>query len=85
MLKHPKVIYFHFLNSLKKPVIVATEKEIQRLEKEIFLKMMAIKSRKISPKDSGIGKLFNILKAIDEVSYGKNLIEYRKVLDKLKS
>jgi hypothetical protein len=63
---------------------MATEKEIQRLEKEIFIKMMGIKSGKVSPKDSGIGKLFNILKGIDEVSYQKHLSEYKEILSKLK-
>ena len=51
---------------------MASEKEIQRLEKEIFSKMMSIKNGRMTPKDSGIGKLFTILKKIDEVSYGKN-------------
>jgi len=64
---------------------VATEKKIQRLEKEIFLKMMSIKSKRTSPKDSGIGRLFTILKGIDEVSYEKNLIEYKKILNDLKN
>lgn len=63
---------------------MATEKEIQKLEKEIFIKMMNIKSGKISPKDSGIGKLFTILKSVDEVSYEKNLAEYKTILSKLK-
>ena len=59
---------------------MASEKEIQRLEKEIFSKMMSIKNGRITPKDSGIGKLFTILKKIDEVSYEKNLDEYKKIL-----
>lgn len=59
---------------------MATEKDVQRLEKEIFSKMMSIKSKRSTPKDSGIGKLFNILKDIDEVSYEKNLGDYKKIL-----
>lgn len=59
---------------------MATEKEIQKLEREIFIKMMSIKSGKVSPKDSGIGKLFNILKGVDEVSYEKHLSEYKEIL-----
>lgn len=60
---------------------MATEREIQKLEKEIFIKMSAIKNGKILPKDSGIGKLFTILKKVDEVSYEKNLKEYKKILN----
>lgn len=59
---------------------MATEKEIQKLEKEIFIKMMGIKSGKVTPKDSGIGKLLNILKGVDEVSYEKRLSEYKEIL-----
>jgi hypothetical protein len=63
---------------------MATEKEIQKLEKEIFIKMMGIKSGKVTPKDSGIGKLFNILKGVDEVSYERHLSEYKEILAKKK-
>lgn len=64
---------------------MATEKEIQRLEKEIFVKMMSIKSKRTTPKDSGIGKLFTVLKGIDEVSYEKNISEYKNILNSLKN
>jgi hypothetical protein len=60
---------------------MATEREIQNLEKAIFVKMAAIKNGTMSPKDSGIGKLFMILKKVDEVSYEKNLIAYKKILN----
>ncbi len=59
---------------------MATEREIQKLEKEIRSRMMLIKNKKTTPKESGIGKLFTILKKIDEVSYENNLTDYKLIL-----
>lgn len=59
---------------------MATEREIQKLEKEIRSRMMLIKNKKTTPKESGIGKLFTILKKIDEVSYEKNLTDYKLII-----
>ena len=59
---------------------MAREKDIIRLEKEIRVKMMQIKNGKISPKDSGIGKLINLMKAFDEPLYDKIIIEYKDIL-----
>ncbi len=61
---------------------MASERDIQRLEKEIFARMVSIKNGKMTPKESGIGKLFNVLKGIDEVSYEKNIKEYKNILQK---
>ena len=40
---------------------MATEREIQKLEKEIRSRMMLIKNKKTPPKESGIGQLLTIL------------------------
>jgi hypothetical protein len=63
---------------------MANEKNIIKLEKEIRVKMMSIKSGKVLPKDSGIGKLINLMKAIDEPLYDSIMIEYKKVLSDIK-
>mgnify|MGYP006330699093 CR=1 FL=1 len=63
---------------------MATEKNIIKLEKEIRVKMINIKSGKLLPKDSGIGKLINLMKGIDEVLYDSLMTEYKLVLKNLK-
>ena len=63
---------------------MAKEKDIIKLEKEIRVKMMNIKSGKVLPKDSGIGKLINLMKAFDESLYDKTLTEYKEVLTVIK-
>jgi len=50
------------------------------LEKKIIGKINAIKNGSITPDESGIGKLFNQLKPIDEPCYNELLIKYKKVL-----
>lgn len=62
---------------------MATERNIIKLEKEIKLKMISIKSGVVLPKDSGIGKLLNLLKSIDEVSYDKMLDDYKIIINGL--
>ena len=64
---------------------MASEKDLIKLEKEIRSKMMKIKSGKILPKDSGIGKLINLMKSFDEPLYDKIMVDYKKILDFLKS
>ena len=63
---------------------MAREKDIIRLEKEIRSKMMQIKSKKITPKDSGIGRLINLMKSFDEPLFDKIMDDYKKVLNELK-
>lgn len=63
---------------------MASEKNIIKLEKEIRVKMMSIKSGKVLPKDSGIGKLINLMKSIDEPLYEEIMSEYKRVLSGLK-
>ena len=76
--KKEKVNYFPYL------CFMATEKNILKLEKEIRVKMINIKSGKLLPKDSGIGKLINIMKGIDEILYNSIMEEYKVVLKNLK-
>lgn len=54
---------------------------LEYIEKRISALIIQIKNDKITPKDSGIGKLFTKLKTIDEPSYDKFLFEYKKVLN----
>lgn len=63
---------------------MSTEKNLQKLEKEIRGKMLSIKLGKLLPKDSGIGKLINLLKGIDEPLYEKIMAEYKDILKNLK-
>jgi HEPN domain-containing protein len=62
---------------------MASEKELLQLEKRIIKKMILIKNNKETPKESGIGKLFTILKSFDIVLYEKILNEYKKILKQL--
>lgn len=59
---------------------MATEKELIRLEREINSKMKLIKNRQLLPKDSGIGKLINLMKSLDEPLYEKIMKEYKEIL-----
>lgn len=60
------------------------EKNLLRLEKEIRVKMINIKNGNLTPKDSGIGKLINLLKGLDEPLYNSTMEEYKKILSNLK-
>jgi len=55
------------------------EKELIKLESEIKRKMIQIK-KGLAPKDSGIGKLINLMKSFDEPLYDKLMIDYKKIL-----
>lgn len=61
---------------------MAREKDILKLEKEIKSKMISIKLGKVLPKDSGIGKLINLMKSFDEPLYDSLLKEYKEILSK---
>lgn len=61
---------------------MATEKNIIKLEKEIRAKMMQIRSGKTTPKDSGIGKLINLMKSFDEPLHTQIMNEYKQLLIK---
>lgn len=60
------------------------EKNLIKLEKEIYQKIIQIKSGKLLPKDSGIGKMINLMKTLDEPTYDKLLQEYKSTLSSLK-
>lgn len=60
------------------------EKNLTKLEKEIRGKMMQIKSGKITPADSGIGKLINLMKSFDEPLHGQIMNEYKQLLTTIK-
>jgi hypothetical protein len=61
---------------------MATEKNINKLEKEIRAKMMQIRSGKTTAKDSGIGKLINLMKSFDEPLHGQIMNEYKQIIKK---
>ena len=60
------------------------EKNLIKLEKEIYQKIIQIKSGKLLPKDSGIGKMINLMKTLDEPTYDKLLHQYKSTLSRLK-
>lgn len=61
---------------------MATEKNINKLEREIRAKMMQIRSGKTTPKDSGIAKLINMMKSFDEPLHGQIMNEYKQLITK---
>jgi hypothetical protein len=63
---------------------MATEKELIKLEKEIRSKMIQIKNKKITPAESGIGKLINLTKKLDEPLFDKLMFDYKKILSELR-
>jgi len=63
---------------------MAKEKDLLKLEKEIRIKMMGIKSGKVTPAESGIGKLINLMKSLDESLYNEIMIEYKVILATIK-
>jgi hypothetical protein len=63
---------------------MASEKDLIRLEKEIYSKMRMIKNGNLLPKDSGIGKMINLMKNFDEPLYDKIMTEYKSVLSSRK-
>jgi hypothetical protein len=63
---------------------MSKERNLIKLEKDIKTKMDLIKIGKILPKDSGIGKMINLVKTLDEPLYDKLLTEYKKILSNIK-
>lgn len=59
---------------------MASEKELIKLEKEIKSKMIQIKNKKITPAESGIGRLINLMKKFDEPLFDKLISEYKEIL-----
>jgi len=60
------------------------EKDIRNLERKIDLKIKSIKEKNITPMESKIGVLLNLLKDIDNVSYHEKLNNYKYTLKNLK-
>ena len=63
---------------------MAREKDIIRLEKEIKSKMVQIKNKKITPSESGIGRLINLMKTFDEPLFDKLMSGYKQILKDIK-
>jgi hypothetical protein len=59
---------------------MASEKELIKLEKEIRSKMIQIKNKIITPAESGIGRLINLMKKFDEPLFEKLMSEYKEIL-----
>ena len=57
-----------------------SERNLLKLEALIKGKMGGIKNKTLTPCDSGIGKLMNMMKALDEPLYEKMLAEYKVIL-----
>ena len=57
-----------------------TERELIKLEASIRNKMEEIKKQRVSLKDSGIGRMMNSLKKVDEALYEKIFPEYKKMV-----
>lgn len=63
---------------------MASERDLIRLEKEIKSRMVQIKNRKMTPSESGIGKLINMMKNFDQALYEKIMTDYKQILTNLK-
>jgi hypothetical protein len=63
---------------------MSNERNLIKLERDIKTKMNLIKDGKILPKDSGIGKMINLMKSLDEPLYDRIMLEYKNILSNLK-
>ena len=63
---------------------MSNERNLIKLERDIKTKMNLIKDGKLLPKDSGIGKMINLMKSLDEPLYDRIMIEYKNILSNLK-
>lgn len=64
---------------------MAKEKDLIKLEREIKTKMVGIKTKKLTPAESGIGKLLNLMKSFDLPLFDKLMSEYKKILADIKN
>lgn len=64
---------------------MAKEKDLIKLEREIKTKMVGIKTKKLTPAQSGIGKLLNLMKSFDQPLFDKLMSEYKKILVDIKN
>lgn len=63
---------------------MSNERNLIKLERDIKTKMNLIKDRELLPKDSGIGKMINLMKSLDEPLYDRIMLEYKNILSNLK-
>lgn len=52
------------------------------VERKIISSMRRIKNKEITPKESGIGKMFVRMKDLDEALYEELIVRYKEVLNK---
>jgi hypothetical protein len=53
---------------------------VDLVEKKIVSSMRKIRTKEMTPKESGIGKYFTRMKDLDEALYEELIIRYRKML-----
>lgn len=53
---------------------------VDLVEKKIITSMRKIKNNNITPKESGIGKMFVRMKDLDEALYEELIVKYKNVL-----
>lgn len=57
-------------------------KMVDLVEKKIVSSMRKIRNKEITPKESGIGKMFTRMKDLDEALYEELIIRYKQTLNK---
>ena len=53
---------------------------VNLVEKKIITSMMKIKNKEISPRESGIGKMFVRMKDLDAALYDELIVRYKKIV-----
>jgi len=53
---------------------------VDLVEKKIVSSMRKIKTKEVTPKESGIGKYFTRMKDLDEALYEKLIVRYKQIL-----
>lgn len=61
-----------------------SRERISKLERTIRGKMLAISEKTVTPSDSGIGKLINSMKVLDEALHEELMNKYKETLQKIK-
>lgn len=57
-------------------------KMVDLVEKRIISSMRKIRNKEVTPKESGIGKMFVRMKDLDEALYEELIVRYKKVLQR---
>lgn len=63
---------------------MSKERNLVSLEKEIIAKMLSIKNGKTTIASSGIGKLINAMKPLDEALHAKLMTRYKDLIEEIK-